>query len=158
VSLSLITDRAVSDVTALETLRTKIKNRTASTAEWIQWLSDSKGAYNSSDLNRVGEAISYIAGLLNGYGYAVTVNPKTDWAVSDIPSGTQMNSYFNDLSSIKNVFYGTTELPASMNHIDHEDANNIEILMLEIETYINRMVAGFRKCGTFKSGQGVILP
>ena len=29
--------------------------------------------YNASDLNRVGEAMQYVAGLLNGYGYAVSV-------------------------------------------------------------------------------------
>jgi hypothetical protein len=45
-----------------------------------------------------------------------------------------------------------------MDYIDFVDANNIEILLLEIDGYIQQMIQGFRKCGTFKSGQGVILP
>ncbi len=115
-------------------------------------------AYNAADLNRVGEAVAYIADLLNGYGYAVTVSPKTDWTRGDIPRVTDMTAYLADLNALKAAFYGTTELPADMDDLTAEGANNIERLLLEIETYINRMIAGFRKCGTFKSGQGVILP
>lgn len=157
-SLELITDRTATDITALTALRDKIKNRTATVDEWTQWLVGSHGAYNASDLNRVGDAVAYLAALLNGYGYSVTVNPKTDWVPGDIPRESDMVQYLADVQAIKDKFYGTTPLPESMNHINHHDANNIEKLLLEVETYINRMVAGFRKCGTFRSGQGVILP
>ena len=116
------------------------------------------GYYNAEDLNRVGDAVQYLADLLNGYGYAVSVSPKTDWTVSDIPRTANMAQYLTDINTIKTKFYGTTELPASMSGIDYTDANNIEKLLLEIETYINRMIDGFRYCGTFYSGQGVILP
>ena len=117
-----------------------------------------KGAYNAADLNRVGHNVDYLAGVLNGYGYLVSVSPETDWTISDIPRASDMAQYLADLNAIKDKFYGTTPLPASMNDLTHTDANNIEKLLEEIEPYINRMVAGFRKCGTFKSGQGVILP
>lgn len=116
------------------------------------------GSYNATDLNRVGQAVQYVADLLSSYGYSVSVSPKTDWAISDIPRASDMAQYLADLNALKDKFYGTTELPDSMNNLTVTAANNIEKLLLEIETYINRMVAGFRKCGTFKSGQGVILP
>jgi len=113
-----------------------------------------KGSYDYTDLNRVGTNIAYIAGLLNTYGYAVAVSPKTDWTISDIPTPTQMAQYVADLTAIKNRFYGTTSLPSAMDNLTFTDANNIELLLAEIETYINRMIAGFRQCGTFKCGQG----
>lgn len=157
-SLSMVIERTSSDISALIALRTKIKNRTATPSEWTQWLNNSKGAYNSADLNRVGDAIDYLANLLNGYGYLVSVTPKTDWVKSDTPREAQMFTYLNDLTAIKAKFYGTTPLPSTMDDLTYTDANNIEKLLLEIEEYINRMISGFRKCGTFKSGQGVILP
>lgn len=117
-----------------------------------------KGFYNATDLNRVGQNLQYLADVLRGYGYNVFVNPKTDWTITDTPSASDMERYLLDLNALKTAFYGTTELPDSMNNLTVTAANNIEKLLLEIEIYINRMVAGFRKCGTFKSGQGVILP
>ena len=158
-SLSLITDRSISDLTALYALRNKIKSRTATVAEWSEWLDGSKGSYNATDLNRVGQAIQYLADLLNSYGYSVTISPKTDWTISDIPRESDMTLYLADLEALKAAFYGTVTLPGSMDNLTPETANDIEKPLLEIETYINRMVAGFRKCGTFKCGQGeVILP
>lgn len=117
-----------------------------------------KGYYNYTDLNRVGHNTDFLASQLNLYGYAVTVAPKTDWAVGDIPRNSDMTLYLIDLSALKDKFYGTTALPPSMDYLTVAEANNIELLLAEIEMYRNRMVAGFRKCGTFKSGQGVILP
>ena len=116
------------------------------------------GHYTYDDLNRVGGNMRYLADLLVSYGYAETVKPKTNWAVGDIPRDSEMVWYLDDVRSVKSAFYGTTPLPESMEHINFTDANNIEKLLEEIETYINRMVAGFRKCGTFHCGQGVILP
>jgi hypothetical protein len=117
-----------------------------------------KGFYNHTDLNRVGHNVDYLSGMLNGYGYSVTVTPKKDWTIEDIPRASDMAQYLADLNALKDKFYGMTPLPESMSKIDYEDANNIEKLLLEIETYINRMIEGFRFCGTFYSGQGVILP
>lgn len=117
-----------------------------------------KGYYNHTDLNRVGHNVEYLSGVLNGYGYAVTASPKTNWAVGNVPRASDMETYLGDVQAIKDRFYGATDLPSSMNSLTHTDANNIEILLAEIETYIGRMKDGFRKCGTFKSGQGVILP
>jgi hypothetical protein len=117
-----------------------------------------KGFYNHTDLNRVGHNVDYLSGVLNGYGYLVVTTPKENWAVGDIPRVADMELYLEDLNALKSAFYGTTPLPESMEHINFTDANNIEKLLEEIETYINRMVDGFRVCGTFHCGQGVILP
>lgn len=134
--LDIITDRTAADVTS----------------------KTNKGYYNTTDLNRVGKAVQYLADLLNSYGYAVAVSPETDWVQTDIPNATQMDAYLTDVAAIKTAFYGAQTLPAAMDNLGFETANNIEKLLVEVEKYIGWMVAGFRKCGTFKSGQGVILP
>lgn len=116
-----------------------------------------KGYYNYTDLNRVGHNVEYLAGLLNGYGYEVTVTPKTDWAVGDIPTYVQMTQYLTDLATLKDAFYGTVTLPATMNSITHDDANRIELQLAQIETNINHMIAGFQRCGVAICGTEVIL-
>ena len=160
--LPAITDRTQADVNELRQLIRSIIRaggwEYASPEDKARFLMPLKGAYNYTDLNRVGHNLDFLADSLNGYGYLVSVSPKTDWTLEDIPRASDMAQYLADLNALKDKFYGTTPLPASMDDLTHTDANNIEKLLLEIETYINRMVAGFRKCGTFKSGQGVILP
>lgn len=114
------------------------------------------GYYNASDLNRVGEAVQYLADLLTGYDYPVTVNPKTDWSDDgenpDIPTTEQMAAYLSDVLAIKVRFYGTTEIPDAMGNIDYEDANNIERLLVEIEALIDSMAGTFLYSGGFYSG------
>lgn len=152
-----ITDRTQADVLRVKALNAK-GWEAMTEAERTEWLGDLKGAYNVSDLNRVGHNVGYLAGLLGEYGYSVTVSPKVNWQVDDIPCVADMDAYLSDVEALKAAFYGTVPLPDSMNKLTVTAANNIEKLLLEIETYINRMVAGFRKCGTFRSGQGGILP
>lgn len=126
---------------------------------WVEPVTNRTGGhYTHEDLNRVGGNIQYLADILNGYGYLVSVYPKTDWAVDDVPRAADMETYLGDVQRIKDKFYGTTALPADMGGLTHIEANNIEKLLIEIENYIIRMIDGFRYCGTFYSGQGVILP
>jgi hypothetical protein len=99
------------------------------------------GYYNATDLNRVGGAVQYLADLLASHGYAVSVSPKTDWAIADIPTPAQMAAYLADVEAIKDKFYGTAPLPGAMDDLTAEGANNIERLLLEVEDAIRRMAA-----------------
>ena len=130
---------------------------------WVEpVVNRARGAkYNHTDLNRVAQCVEYLAGALNGYGYSVTVDVKTDWAQADKPRAGQMEMYLDNLQALIDNYYtlpDTPEKPASMNNLTWQGANNIEKLLVDIKEIIQRMEAGFRKCGTFKSGQGVILP
>ena len=141
-SLSLITDRSISDLTALYALRNKIKSRTATVAEWSEWLDGSKGAYNSSDLERVDDAIQYLADLLSSYGYSVSVSPKTDWTLEDIPTPAQMESYLDDIRALRAalaVLPTTPNAPGSMDKLGITEANGIEKILLDIDTLITNM-------------------
>jgi len=108
--------------------------------------------YTFEDVNRVGNDIQYLADLLNSYGYAVSVSPKTTWGVGEKQRVNAMTQYLADLAALKTSFYGTITLPSTMNNLTNEQANNIEKLLIEIERNINRMTAGFRHSGTTISG------
>ena len=82
---TLITDRTQSDVTRWRTLHDRGWGGMTE-GEKAEWSAGVKGAYNATDLNRVGEAIEYIADLFGGFGFPMAITPKTDWAIKDIPT------------------------------------------------------------------------
>lgn len=113
----LITDRVLADVQAL----------------------NDKGTYNSSDLNRVGHAINYIAGRLRDAGYIVNVSPKTNWTNGDIPDTPSMDHYVADLREIRGALtlaVNTPNVPDSMANLSYEQANDIEKMLLAVDETI----------------------
>ena len=99
--IRLVTDRGPADLEALRALLAKPLDQwtAAETARFIQGVE--RGAYNASDLNRVGVAAGYLAGWLTEYGYAVDVAAKTDWAQGDIPRVNQGERYLRNIASIR---------------------------------------------------------
>lgn len=114
-----------------------------------------KGAYNSSDLNRVEEATAYIAAELNtllselieiterlgvswesewlpndpAVGELVT---KTDWASEIIPDSAELERYLRNVRAL-NTLNIPISLPASMERFSFASANNIERLLILID-------------------------
>lgn len=91
-----------------------------------------KGFYNAADLNRVGEAEVDLAALCRELGHACAVSPKTDWTVADIPTQVQMQTYIGHLNTFKALFPYPDfmpPVPADMNHLDWQKANDIEELL-----------------------------
>lgn len=132
---TLITDRTAADVAALTV----------------------KGHYNASDLNRVGEAQAYIASRFQQYGYAAAISPKTDWTIRDIPRQADTDTYLRDLQTLRDVFATlstTPEVPGSMAKLGYQEANDIERILMDINTVIERVFKSFVRSGafTFRSG------
>jgi mevalonate kinase len=154
--VDLIFDRTNEDVARLKTLRTKVRNRTATVKEYEEWLTSLKGAYNNTDLNRVGEAINYLGNLLNTYGYINDATAKTDWEIGDKPNPKQMVDYLNNLNKLKEcyaVYSSTPSLPSDMDKLVVSEANNIEKFLYDIDELIQKMEAIFRYSNTFYSGE-----
>lgn len=102
----LITDRTQTDVS--EWLRLRSKGYASMTEEEkAKWVAGMKGTYNASDLNRVTEAMVYLAELYRQYGYTVTYTPlnithddgttDTTWRFTDIPTDAQMAEFLANL-------------------------------------------------------------
>lgn len=156
----LITDRSQSDITSFTALLNTINTNgweTLTSEEKVLW-NTHRARHKHTDFNRIGEAVNYLVGILNSYGYNIVLSEKTDWATTDEPMYADLEELLDDIKTLKEYFYGTTALPSSIDNLTYTDANNIESLLVEIDLNISNMISSFRKCGTFKSGQGVILP
>lgn len=159
---TLIYDRTAEDVERVKTLKTQIMTNglsSLSSAERAEYLAGMRGAYNYTDMNRVGNAVAYIAermtalpiqlkayrqshGVAEDSLYdlpydpsAVSVNPKTDWSVSDIPTQTQIRTYLANISNLRSILTlpsGTPSPPANLNGMTYTVANNLERILYVI--------------------------
>lgn len=143
--LNLITDRTQADIDYA--VRLSQKGWSGMTAEEkADWESGLKGAYNASDLNRVGNAVVYVAGRLSKAGYLVPVSPKIDWTASDIPKESDMRTYLSDVDILRNaltVLPGTPEVPEDMERLTYKEANDIERILLAVDGLITKMINSY---------------
>lgn len=154
--MQLITDRVQADVDRVAQLAGRVSAGTATEAEQTEWASDLKGAYNASDLNRVGAAVAYVAGRLNGYGYYESVSPKQDWTASDIPTAEQMATYIQDVAALRGaiaVMASTPPTPDSASKLTWREANDIEKILLDVDELLTRMAATWFYSGEIWSGE-----
>jgi len=147
---NLIYDRTQSDVNKVATYKAKFK-AVASVGSAIQiatlpsgkyfvfdgtqseldeYMAGMKGAYNATDMNRVGNAVNSAKDLLADFGITVSVSPKTNWTYSDVPTQSQNSRYITDLNTIKNASVFTTpSIPTTLAGLDYAKANAIEQML-----------------------------
>lgn len=132
--LTLITDRTAEDVA----------NKTA------------KGFYNASDLNRVGAAVEYIAGRFTALGYACPVTVKKDWLTSDTPTASQLETYRQNIVTLRAllaVMPTTPEAPDSMAGLTYTEANDIERILLDLDTLLTNAALAWYQSGEIYAGE-----
>lgn len=151
---TLVTNRTQTDVkTVCDLIQKGFEAMTAD--EKAQFLQPMKGTYNATDLNRVGNAVRYVADLFASYGYSISVSPKTDYVETDIPTEEQMEGYLADISAIRSALHKplTPQTPQSMELLNHVRANNIERILKDADELIRNMIASFVYCGQPYCGQ-----
>lgn len=82
------------------------------------------------------------------------LDPYT-WYEEDTPTLVQMNQYLANVAAIRNVLqvYATTpETPADINGLTYQEANDIEMILVDVEALINTMVLTFVPCGPATCG------
>ena len=175
---NLVYDRTQADVDRVFTLKNKILTEglsSLSAEEKTEYMAGMKGAYNYGDMNRVGQAVAYIAnrmtslpGQLAAYRaekgvaddpiYQVPYDPssvvvaaKTNWAMGDTPTQSLVKAYLNNLTVLRKQLTLST-------------ANNIEYLLYVIDTTltevetelyskIDRTVDAFAYVGLYNCGE-----
>lgn len=150
----LIYDRTAADVDAVKALRAK-GLAGMSAAEIAEYLAGMKGSYNYMDLNRVGQALIYVAAELNANSFSVVVNPKTNWTITDIPTLAQMQQYLDDIAAIHDAVPMPTaagSVPDSMAYLDYKKANDIERILYYADKIANDIIAIFLRSGVWNSG------
>ena len=119
--LELITDRTASDVA----------NGTV------------KGTYSDVDMNRVQSAISTLRSALSENGYNLAdLFPMPEWKEKSIPSVQQFQEYLENVRIVRSalaVLPSTPKAPQSMSKMDFKAANNIEKILVDVETLLETL-------------------
>jgi hypothetical protein len=153
--MNLITDRTAADVERYLTLRNKgFANLTA--AEKTEWLSNMKGAYNYTDLNRVEEAVQYLADKLRERGYRVDIGDIKTWTMNSLPTMADMNRYLNNVKVIRNAFATlstTPQVPSSIAGLTYKEANDIEQIIFDVNKLLDNMMSVWFFSGDLYSGE-----
>lgn len=78
------------------------------------------------------------------------------WYESDIPAPAEMTRYLQNVSAIRAVLAAmptTPSVPADMEALTAAEANAIEVILMDVETLINNMIAAWLFCGDVYSGE-----
>lgn len=157
--VTLVTDRTQADVERVRELAAK--GFAAMTAdEQAEWLAGMKGTYNASDMNRVGTALNYLAGRLGAIcGKSITWTAKTDWAVTDIITASQAETYRRQIQDIRDALVypaGTPDVP-QLARLTYTGANDIERILALCEDLIVNVAKSFRHTGAAECAAGGLL-
>lgn len=155
--LSLITDRTQADVDELlSILQTPFADWTTEQAQ-LFYSGMSKGAYNASDLNRVGAAMVYIAKRISSMGYSVTdIAPKLYWMDTDVVTLSDMSAYLSDLAALQAVLPlpdETPTAPSDMAGLTFTEANDIEQILAIINTMLTNITLAYMYAGELYGGE-----
>lgn len=153
--LELITDRTARDVARLQELNAK-GYANMSDAERAEWSKASKGAYNYTDLNRVENAVKYLADELNKAGYPVEILEIRTWKAADAPTLSDMSRYLENVRRIREAFVTrstTPRTPSTMVGLTYTGANAIEQILSDVELLLGNMISAYTHSGEVFGGE-----
>lgn len=116
-----------------------------------------KGWYNALDLIRVGEAMLYVQGLLDDFGYSVPLKVKLDWQITDTPTYALMRRYIDDVQALRDVvplLDTTPPAPESADNLAYTGANNIEQILFDIDYVVHHIFETMFRAGQFDAWSG----
>ena len=137
----LITDRTTQDVERVKALQAKAW-QDMTEEEKVEWLSPLKGSYNYTDLNRVEEAVAYVAGRLKEYGYLPSLPDTRTWSVGDIPNASDFARYLGNVAALRRaivVWKSTPKAPDSIDRFAITEANALEQILVDLNQLLNNM-------------------
>lgn len=152
--LRLVTDRTKADVARLQALYARgIDNWTEEDLNWFNAALCLRGSYDAGDLNRVGVAVEYLTRWLKKAGYLPVTQPKTDWTAQDVVTNSQGNQYLQNVESIRAqmpVWY--PETPGTLRRSGIEDWNNIEKILVSVDSFRPRLEYSAWQSGNLQCG------
>ena len=161
--MNLITDRTSLDVERWLELKNKNWND-MSLEERQEWLGEivttpsaSKGMYTYRDLNRVEITVGVLSERLTKMGYKHTpLVIKTDWTYRDDIWRQDMERYLSNLSILRDsikVFATTPSVPSINDNLNYESANDIEKILVDIDTVTTNVARARNYVGEIMSGE-----
>lgn len=114
--------------------------------------------YDWRDMNRVAEAMEYVAERLRSCGWNVTVTPRR-FTREDFPSPAIFDYYLKQLRKLRDtltLFITTPPVPGvsiSRPYMTVQEANDIEKILLDIEDMVRRTEAAYYYSGDVFAGE-----
>lgn len=141
--MELITDRTLTDVEYVKRLTDAFKTGTATEEQVQEYLNViQKGAYTYRDLNRVEEAVQYVAERLREFGYLPVLPTVRNWSVEDKPNADDFARYFGNVAMLRNaitVWGSTPEAPNDVTGFDHNKANALEQILVDVDQILTKI-------------------
>lgn len=115
-------------------------------------------AYGWTDMNRVAEAMEYVASRLNSCGYNVTVAPRR-FTREDLPTEAVFEEYMAQLQQLRDaitLIVTTPPVPGvsrSRPYMTVQEANDIEQILKDIDHLITNMTAAWFYSGDLYAGE-----
>ncbi len=82
-----------------------------------------------------------------------------EWQEGDIIRRGQWTTYLSNVQKLRDAYYTlaeTGQLPEPEDKLGYEGANTIEKVLADIDLLLDEMTAGYRRCGTFRSGNNAV--
>ena len=152
----LITDRTRQDVLRVLSLNAKWEAGTITASEQLEWSMNMKGAYNASDLNRVGAAVARITERLAAAGIFIQTVGKADWTEADYNNEAALDYYLKDVSLVRGalaVLDTTPPVPDDLQGLTWVEANNIEKILEDVDMLITNMMLAWYYAGDIYTGE-----
>lgn len=156
---TLVTDRTQADVERVRELAAK-GFAAMTTDEQAEWLAGMKGAYNATDINRVGIALNYLAARLStNCGMDTGWTAKTDWGLTDVITASQAAVYRQQIQDVRNALTYPSGTPAApeIDRLTYTGANDIERILSLCETLIDNIIKAFRYTGAAECAAGGLI-
>lgn len=161
---SLVTDRTQQHVSRILNLMQQIAGGTATQAEINEFLANRgdgdtdtwKGAYNYTDLNRVGAAVTRITERLASAGIYIATVGKSDWTEEDYNNAEALDYYLRDISLVRGAIAVTSDtppVPDDLQGLYWWEANNIEKILEDVDYLITNMMQAWYYSGDLYSGE-----
>jgi len=152
---TLIFDRTLADVQRVSEINNKIIISTISSLtpeELSEYLPGMKGAYNYFDLNRIGEAIKFLANRFLTWDEIIPVTAKTNW--NEKPSKSDVDAMLTDIKTLSDrVNLSYPSVPVSLDKMTYQTANTIEEILYLINQEIGNATIETNYAGMFYSGE-----
>lgn len=150
----LITDRTAHDVDRVRILAAKAwQDMTAE--ERAEWLSPMRGSYNYTDLNRVEEAVAYVAGRLQAFGYLSFLPTTRTWSATDILTASDLSKYLGNVSMLRRAIavWASTPVVPSVNGFGANEANDLEQILVDVNLVLTRISQAWFYSGDLYSAE-----
>ena len=154
--MEFITNRNEADVARWKTLHDK-GWAAMNESERSEWLSEMKGRYSHTDMNRVESAVQALSSRLTFWGYQhPNLSIKATWKAGDIPTKADFDRYFGNVEVLRSTIavpLSTPLTPTTQTRFDYLKANDLEKILLDIDTATTNLQKSWYFSGDIFAGE-----